>query len=113
MKYRNLFSLITTAFMFLAMAAGCAKYATEGRMMARIEKEAAVGISEKEFKIAAPQARLVEEKGGKRIYLVIIREPCFICSHMEAFLRSFEVSATKFTFNEGILVSADRISMDR
>ena len=101
-------SLLLIWFLF-GIAAGCAKYATTGKMMERIEKKATVGVSEQEFIEKVPIARLVREDGGEKVYLVAFGEPCFVCGSAEAFLRSFEPYATRFTFISGTLVSTERI----
>ena len=100
--------MLSMLFLFVILS-GCAKYATSGRMMERIEKKATPAISEEEFKKRVPIARLVREDGGEKVYLVAFGEPCFVCGSAEAFLRSFEPYATRFTFISGTLVSTERI----
>ncbi len=98
--------LVTFGLYFLS---GCAKWATTDKMISRIEKKAPVGISEKEFKGKVPNAQLVGEEGNKKVYVVAVGEPCYICGSGKAFLKSYESYATKFTFEDGNLVSVDRI----
>ena len=96
-------------FILFGLFTGCAKYATSGKMMERIEKKATAGISEKNFIEKVPIARLVREEGGEKVYQVAFGEPCLVCGSGEAFLRSFEPYATRFTFIDGTLVSTERI----
>jgi hypothetical protein len=56
-----------------------------------------------------PYAQFVSEEGNKKIYMVGVGEPCFICGSGKAFLKSYESYATKFTFEDGSLVSVDRV----
>ena len=102
---------ILSLLFFLGLSTGCAKYATSGKMMDRIEKKATPAISEQEFKDRIPSARLVSEEGSRKVYLVAFGEPCFICGSGKAFLRSFEPYATQFTFIDGSLSSSERLVM--
>jgi len=98
------------SFLFLlGMLSGCTRFATSGKMMDRIEKKATTGMSEQEFQKAVPIARLLEEQGNKKVYMVAFGEPCFVCGSGEAFLRSFEPYATELTFIDGTLTSTERI----
>ncbi len=94
--------LVAFGLFFLS---GCAKWATTDKMISRIENKASVGISEKEFKGKVPYAQLVGEEGNKKVYMVAVGEPCYICGSGKAFLKSYESYATKFTFEDGNLVS--------
>jgi hypothetical protein len=88
---------------------GCAKYATTGKMMEKLENRAHMGISEEEFIKRVPTAQLIGEEGNTKVYLVAVGEPCFGCGSADAFVRSFEIYATKFIFEDGSLVAVDRI----
>jgi len=66
-------------------------------------------LSEKEFKGKVPNAQLVGEEGNKKVYMVAVGEPCYICGSGKAFLKSYESYSTKFTFEDGNLVSVDRV----
>ena len=46
---------------------------------------------------------------NKKLYVVVVGEPCFVCGTEKAFLRSSEIYATKFIFEAGTLVSMERI----
>ena len=100
-----IFSMLITALLL----GGCAKYATTGEMIKRLEKRAHMGISEQEFKEKIPIARLVDVSHNKKLYVVVVGEPCFVCGTEKAFLRSSEIYATKFVFEAGTLVSMERI----
>jgi hypothetical protein len=93
----------------LGTSAGCAKYATKDTKISGIEKKAPDGIFEEEFKQTVPNATLIEEKGTRKVYTVAVGQRCFWCGTKAAFLRSFEVYATKFTFEDGSLVAKERI----
>jgi hypothetical protein len=56
-----------------------------------------------------PNAQLVGEEGNKKVYMVAVGEPCYVCGSGKAFLKSYESYATKFTFEDGNLVSKDRV----
>jgi hypothetical protein len=105
---------LTAAILSLLLAsvafAGCAKYATTGEMISRIEKRTYMGISEQEFKERIPIARLVDVSYNKKLYVFVVGEPCFVCGTEQAFLRSSEVYATKFIFEDGTLVEKERIA---
>ena len=113
MKIRKLITAVIPIALSLLFLSGCAKWATTGKMISRIEKKAPVGISEKEFKGKVPNAQLVGEEGNKKVYMVAVGEPCYICGSGKAFLKSYESYATKFTFEDGNLVSMDRIIGDK
>jgi hypothetical protein len=78
-------------------------------MIGKIENRTHMGMSEEEFKKAVPNAELVDEEGNKKLYAVAAGDPCFICGSGSAFHRSYEIYAAKFTFEDGKLVSTDRI----
>lgn len=105
---KSIISLLIVLFT-TSMLNGCAGYATTGKMMDRLEKKATAGMSEQEFTKAIPIARLVEAQGSKKVYLVAIGEPCFVCGSGEAFVRSFEPYATRFTFTDGTLSATERV----
>ncbi len=109
MKVRRLTTAIIPIALGLFFLSGCAKWATTDKMSSRIEKKAPVGISEKEFKGKVSNAQLVGKEGSKKVYMVAVGEPCFLCGSGKAFLKSYESYATKFTFEDGNLVSVDRI----
>jgi len=109
MKFKNLSIFLLQLVFLMGVSTGCAKYATTGKMMDKIEKQATPSISEQEFIKKVPIARLVGEEGNKKVYLVAFGEPCFICSSGKAHLRSFEPYATKFTFEDGYLLSIERL----
>lgn len=110
MTIKNLSIFVFQLVFLLGVSTGCAKFATTGKMMDKIEKQATQSISEQEFKKRVPIAKLVGEEGKKKVYLVAFGEPCFICGSGKAFLRSFEPYATKFTFENGYLLSIERIA---
>lgn len=91
------------------VSAGCAKYATTGKIMEKIEQRTHVGMSEDEFTKKVPAAELISEERNTKVYLVAVGEPCIICGSADTFVRSFEIYATKFTFKDGSLVAVDRI----
>ena len=109
MKVRRLTTATLSIALGLFFLSGCAKWVTTDKMISRIEKKAPVGISEKEFKGKVPNAQLVGEEGNKKVYVLAVGEPCFLCGSGKAFLKSYESYATKFTFEDGKLVSTDRI----
>ena len=110
MTPRRLTAAVTTLLLGAFLLAGCAKYATTGEMISRLEQRAYMGISEQEFKEKIPIARLVDVSHNKKLYVVVVGEPCFTCGTGKAFLRSSEIYATKFVFEAGTLVSMERIA---
>jgi len=109
MNLKNLVIAFLTLAVLVGTSAGCAKYATKGTMMERVEGKAPVGMSEEAFTKSVTTAKLVEEEGNRKVYVVVVGEPCFICGSGKTFLRSYEIYATKFVFENGSLVSKDRI----
>ena len=109
MNLRNPGLVILALVFVLSMSVGCAKRATKGKIIGKIESRAQVGMSEEEFKKAVPNAELVDEEGNKKLYAVAAGDPCFICGSGKAFQRSYEIYASKFTFEDGKLISVDRI----
>lgn len=109
MYLKRLTIVILLIAFVLTASAGCSKFATKGRMMDRVEKRAPVGMSEEDFKKTLPNAELVKEEGTQRVYAVAAGEPCFICGSARAFADSYEIYATLFTFEDGKLVSKERI----
>ena len=109
MKYRRLAAVMLSLLFGSLVLGGCAKYATTGETISRIEKRAYMGISEQEFKEKIPIARLIDVSHNEKLYVVVVGEPCFVCGTEKAFLRSSEVYATKFVFEDGALVSTERI----
>ena len=109
MNLRNLGLIILALIFFLGVQTGCAKRASKGKMIGNIESRTHVGMSEEDFKKAVPNAELVDEEGNKKLYAVAAGDPCFICGSGKAFQRSYEIYATKFTFEDGKLVFTDRI----
>lgn len=107
--YRRIMMPMLIFLFFMGMLSGCTRFATSGKMMDRIEKMGKPGITEQAFNKAVPIARLVEQGGSKKVYLVAFGEPCFVCGSGKAFLRSFEPYATLFTFENGKLNSFERI----
>ena len=110
MKHRNTISLITLSVLILALSFGCARYATSDEKIGEIEKKISIGVSESEFTKNIPTAQLVDEKDNKKVYVVVVSETCFFCGSGKAFQRSFETYATKFSFEDGKLVSYTRIA---
>ena len=110
MKFMISFRWIALTFLVVSLSSGCALFSGKNDTMAKIEKTAALGISEKEFNTALPEARLVDAGGNKKVYLAVVKEPCLICSDKWAFLRSSELYPIRFTFNNGVLVSMDRVA---
>ena len=88
---------------------GCSRFATKGRMASNIENQLELGISETEFAEKMPAAELIEEKERRKVYLLAVEDPCLVCSSWGAFIRSSELYAMKITFDDGRLVSVDRI----
>ena len=78
--------------------------------MVEVEKKISIGISEGEFTKKIPNAQLVDEKENKKLYVVVVSETCFFCGSAKGFQRSFETYATKFTFEDGKLISFKRIA---
>ena len=109
MKLRNLSLIIVALVFLLSISVGCAKRATKGKMIGKIESRTYMGMPEEEFKKFVPSAELVDEEGNKKLYAVVAGDPCFICGSGKAFQRSYEIYATTFTFEDGKLVSTDRI----
>ena len=109
MIYKKRSITILALLFLLGILTGCTRYATSGKIMDRIEKKATIGMSEQEFQKAVPIARLVDEQGSKKVYVVAFGEPCFVCGSGKAFMRSFEPYATEFTFVNGSLSSTERI----
>ncbi len=101
--------ILLILMLLLSLVGGCARYATSGKVMDRIEKKATIGMSEQEFQKAVPIAQLVDEQGSKKVYMVAFGEPCFVCGSGKAFMKSFEPYATEFTFVDGSLSSMQRI----
>ena len=112
MTFKTLSVSILSLLFVLSISAGCAKFSTSGKMMDNLEKKTTTGMSEQEFQKSVRNARLVGEEGNKKVYLLAFGEPCFVCGSGEAFLRSFEPYATKFTFIDGTLSSTERIVSD-
>ena len=109
MKLSNLAVWVLQIAVVAGAAAGCAGYATKGTMMERIENKAHVGMSEEDFTKSVPNSQIVQEQGNRKVYAVAVEEPCFICGSRRAFMRSYEIYATEFTFEDGRLVSRERI----
>lgn len=109
MKRRNLTLVILQLVLLSFVSTGCAKYATTGKVIEKIEKRVHMGISEEEFTKRVPTAELVCEERNTKVYLVAVGKPCIVCGSAHAFVRSFEIYATKFTFEDGSLVAVDRI----
>lgn len=109
MSVRNLGILTALFLLLLTTSSGCTKYATKGEMIGKIEKQTTVGMPEEEFTKKVPYAKVVEEENGKKVYLVAASDPCFFCGSWNAFARSYEIYATKFTFENGSLISTERI----
>ena len=109
-KHKRLATVMLSLLFGSLALGGCAKYATTGEMISRIEKRAYMGISEQEFKEKIPIARLIDVSHDKKLYVVVVGEPCFVCGTEKAFLRSSEIYATKFIFEDGTLVSSERIA---
>ena len=109
MTLRKLCILFLILLFALSMSAGCAKFTTSGKMMDNIEKKAIPGMSEEEFQKSVRNARIIEEEGSKKVYLLAFGQPCFVCGSGEAFLKSFEPYATKFTFINGTLSTTERV----
>ena len=110
MKFRNTVILITLSVFIFAVSFGCARYATSDEKMVEVEKKISIGISEGEFTKKIPNAQLVDEKENKKLYVVVVSETCFFCGSAKGFQRSFETYATKFTFEDGKLVSFERVA---
>ena len=101
--------LLVLLFFLLILPSGCAKHATKGRMIGKIENQTTTGMTEEEFTQKVPQAKMVEQEDDKKIYLVAASDPCFVCGSWDAFVRSYEIYVTKFTFKDGNLISIERI----
>lgn len=110
MKLRNTVILITLFVIVLSVSFGCARYATSDEKIVEIEKKISIGVSESEFTKNIPTAQLVDEKENKKLYVVVVSETCFFCGSAKGFQRSFETYATKFTFEDGKLISFKRIA---
>lgn len=110
MKLRNTICLITLSVFVLSVSIGCARYATSDKKITEMEQKISMGMSETEFKEKIPNAQLVDEKENKKLYVVVVSEPCFFCGSVKAFQRSFETYATQFTFKDGELISFKRIA---
>ena len=110
MKFRNTVILITLSIFIFAVSFGCARYATSDEKMVEVEKKISIGVSESEFTKNIPTAQLVDEKDNKKVYVVVVSETCFFCGSAKGFQRSFETYATKFTFEDGKLISFKRIA---
>lgn len=100
--------ILQLIIVFFALT-GCAKYATKGKMIEKIEHMTPVGMKEGVFTKEVHNAKLVQQEGNKKIYVVVASDPCFFCGSGKTFLRSFEIYADKFTFEDGKLISVDRI----
>lgn len=109
MNKRMLALSLLSIVMICAVSSGCAKYATTGRMIGKIENRVEIGASEEEFKEKMPYSSLAHEEEGRKIYLLVVQEPCFICGTGKAFLRSYETYVNNFVFEDGKLISIDRI----
>ena len=110
MKFKNTVILITLLVCLFAVSFGCARYATSDEKMVEVEKKISIGISEGEFIKKIPNAQLVDEKENKKFYVVVVSETCFFCGSAKGFQRSFETYATKFSFEDGKLVSFERVA---
>ena len=110
MKLRNTVILITLFVFVLSLSFGCARYATSDEKIVEMEKKMSIGTSESEFTKNIPTAQLVDEKENKKVYVVVVSETCFFCGSAKGFQRSFETYATKFSFEDGKLVSYTRIA---
>jgi thioredoxin-related protein len=110
MKLRNTVILIPLFVFVLSVSFGCARYATSDEKIVEIEKKISIGVSESEFTKNIPTAQLVDEKENKKLYVVVVSETCFFCGSAKGFQRSFETYATKFTFEDGKLISFKRIA---
>jgi len=104
---------IILSVFILSTPLGCARYATSDDKLAKMEKKVSIGVSEDEFKTHVPEARLINESGNEKVYVVVVNEACFICGSASAFRKSFETHATQFVFEDGKLVSFTRIADGR
>jgi len=109
MTYQKFNITILSLLFLLSFSTGCAKYATKDTLISEIENKVYEGMSEEEFKQSVPKATLAEEKGNQKVYTVAMGQHCFWCGTGKAFLRSYEVYATKFTFENGSLVAKERV----
>ena len=113
MKLRSTIILITMSVFVLSVFFGCVRYATSDEKIVEMEKKISIGVFESEFTKNIPNAKLVDEKENKKVYVVVVSETCFFCGSGKAFQRSFETYATQFTFEDGKLVSYKRIANGR
>ena len=109
MNLRQLPTLMLIFVMVIAASNGCAKYATSDQKIAALEDKVTIGMTESEFTHQLPSAQLVNEQENRKVYVALVSETCFICGSSKGFQRSFESYATQFTFENGQLVSFDRI----
>ena len=109
MNFKDMVIAVLVVTFLFGFSTGCARYATKGAMMNRVEGKARTGMSEEAFTKSVPGAALVEDEGNRKVYLVSVGDPCFICGSGRAFLKSYELYATKFTFKDGNLVSKERL----
>lgn len=109
MAYGKTHIAILPLILLLSFSSGCARYATRDTLISGIESRAAVGMSEEAFEQSVQNATLIETEGNRKVYTAVVGQRCFLCGTKEAFLRSYEVYATRFTFENGRLVSKERI----
>lgn len=110
MKPRNTAIWVTLAILVLSLSFGCARYATSDEKITEMEKQISIDLPESEFKSKIPTAQLVDETENKKVYVLVVSETCFFCGSAKAFQKSFETYATQFTFEDGKLVSFERIA---
>ena len=109
MNFRNTRIFLVLLFFVLILPSGCAKHATKGKMIGKIEEQTTTGMAEEEFTQKIPHAKMIEQEDDTKVYLVAASDPCFVCGSWDAFVRSYEIYVTKFTFKDGNLISIERI----
>ena len=107
MRFRPI--LMMVLIMVFAVTTGCARLATSDHKIAALEEKVSIGMTEREFAHQLPSAQLVNEQDNQKIYVARVSETCFICGSAKGFQKSFESYATQFIFENGQLVSFNRI----
>ena len=102
-------TLIVVLTMVLAVFTGCARLSTSDQKITALEDKVSIGMAESEFTHQLPSAQLVNEQDNQKIYVARVSKTCFICGSAKGFQKSFESYATQFIFENGQLVSFNRI----
>lgn len=108
MNPKHPFLMLVVVSLVIAWIGGCAKFSTSDKKIAALEEKVSIGMTESQFTLSVPNAELINTTENKSLYAIRVSPPCFICGSTTGFTRSFESYATRFTFENGELVSFSR-----